>query len=144
IRQIHTDTSQTGLNGHLYQHRHTLPGLSLIQSQHSENGSLQAQASLLYHWDRYSSVETLTLPNVARLALPQHFWLLQTQFSADRRLGNHHWRWDGGLQTSFGTRLLPVFQASIDGMYRVRGYPDGVTSGDDLLWLRSEWLPWAP
>lgn len=143
VRQVRTDTDQQGLNGTLNSQRHTLPGISVYGWYAADWGDLTHLSTLLYHWASLSTVEDLTGRGETRLDLPEQFWQYrQHSVLTIMQDGLPAWRWEAGAQTSFGTRLLPVFQNSLDGLYGVRGYPDGVNAGDDLFWLRSEWYPW--
>lgn len=46
----------------------------------------------------------------------------------------------GMAQLAFGYRLIPQLQGVLGGMYTVRGYPEGMISGDSVLALTFEYL----
>jgi hypothetical protein len=129
LRQLTTETTQAGLTGSLNQHRHTLPGAAFTQHRKALWGSHTTQLSLLYHSNQLSTVKDLALSNVARLELPKRFWLLDlhSQWRYQPRWSDswraQQWRGAIGLQTSFGTRLLPVFQTPLDSNQVMRCAP---------------------
>jgi hemolysin activation/secretion protein len=136
-RYLDSQSHHTALSSQISTSEHHLIGLLVSYRSWRVHRSVQGNLSLEYV---QSSPDVLERPGVLRISLPDSAWLANLNLQAVRQI-NPDWQWHvrGGAQSSFGLRLYPALTGALDGQYRVRGYQEGVHTGDELVWISLEW-----
>ena len=129
-----------------------LPTLTLACELKRPERSVQAAVSVQHNLQHLANTNTATLDSLGRLQASPNWWLMEFNFQGsaylptdccDRALGrvlspHEVWALVGG-QYAFNYRLIPQKEGVIGGMFTVRGYPNGASSGDSVVYMQAEY-----